>query len=106
MATSSNPTVESSVRGNLQVLQVLEHKRTQEIWDHYDLCEMSNGSKRARCKYCHKFFVPETNSMLKAHIIKACKRLNSPPSEQATIYNEEVDLGILPPPKEDENDDE
>jgi hypothetical protein len=43
--------------------------------------------------------------MLKAHIIKACKRLNSSPSEEPTIYNEEVDLGISPPLKEDENDD-
>ena len=57
-------------------------------------------------KYCHKFFAPETNSMLKAHIIKACKTLNSPPPEETTIYNEKVNLGISPHPKEDEDDDE
>ena len=77
MATSTNPTVQSSVGGNLEVVQVLEHKRSKEIWDHYDLCLLSNGSKKARCKYCHRFFTPEANSTLKAHTTKACKALDS-----------------------------
>ena len=78
MATSTNPTVQSfSVGGNLEVVQVLEHKRSKEIWDHYDVCLLSNGSKKARCKYCHKFFASDVNSTLKAHTTKACKALNS-----------------------------
>ena len=99
MATSSNPTVQSSVGENLEVVKVLEHKRTKDSWDYYDLCEMSYGSKMARCKYCLRFFAPETNSMLKAHTQKSCKALNSPPPE-------EIKLGISPPPEEDDDDDE
>ena len=82
MGTSTNHTVQSTVAGNLEVVKVLDHKRTKDIWDHYDLCEMSNGSKRARCKYCYGFFAPEANSMLKAHTQKSCKALNSPPPEE------------------------
>ncbi|KAJ9553014.1 hypothetical protein OSB04_017059 [Centaurea solstitialis] len=77
MATgSSNPTVESNVEG-IYVVQVLEHKQTKEIWDHYDLCEMSNNLKKTRCKYCHKFFARKANSTLKGHTTKSCKALRS-----------------------------
>ena len=54
--TSNNPTIESCVGGNSEVLQIIDHKRNKEIWEHYDLCLMSNNSKKARCKYCHRFF--------------------------------------------------
>lgn len=76
--SSSNPnTVESSVGGNLEVVRIIEHNRNKEIWEHFDLCEMSNGSKRARCKLCRKFFAHEGNSTLKSHISKSCKALRA-----------------------------
>ncbi|KAE8715300.1 putative transcription elongation factor SPT5-like protein 1 [Hibiscus syriacus] len=70
-------TAESSVGGNLEVVRVIEHTRNKDIWDHYDLCEMSNGSRRARCKLCLKFLASEGNTTLKNHLTKSCKALRS-----------------------------
>ena len=76
MASASN-TVESSVGGTVDVVRVIEHNRNKEVWEHFELCEMSNGSKRARCKLCRKFFAPEGNTTLRNHISKSCKALRS-----------------------------
>ncbi|KAE8704325.1 40S ribosomal protein S8 [Hibiscus syriacus] len=73
----SSNTAESSVGGNLEVVRVIEHTRNKDIWDHYDLCEMSNGSRRARCKLCLKFLASEGNTTLKNHLTKSCKALRS-----------------------------
>ncbi|KAE8675306.1 Ubiquitin-like protein ATG12 [Hibiscus syriacus] len=70
-------TAESSVGGNLEVVRVIEHTRNKYIWDHYDLCDMSNGSRRARCKLCLKFLASEGNTTLKNHLTKSCKALRS-----------------------------
>ncbi|KAE8717338.1 Detected protein of unknown function [Hibiscus syriacus] len=70
-------TAESSVGGSLEVVRVIEHTRNKDIWDHYDLCEMSNGSRRARCKLCLKFLASEGNTTLKNHLTKSCKALRS-----------------------------
>ncbi|KAE8696504.1 putative Gamma-interferon-inducible lysosomal thiol reductase precursor [Hibiscus syriacus] len=70
-------TAEFSVGGNLEVVRVIEHTRNKDIWDHYDLCEMSNGSRRARCKLCLKFLASEGNTTLKNYLTKSCKALRS-----------------------------
>ncbi|KAJ9565269.1 LOW QUALITY PROTEIN: hypothetical protein OSB04_001235 [Centaurea solstitialis] len=67
------PTVESPVDPNLVVVNVLELNRNPQM--HYDLCEMLNGMKKARCKMCRKFFAPEGNTMLRNHIQKSRKAL-------------------------------
>ena len=72
---SVQPSVESSVGQNLEVVKIIEHHRNPQNWEHYDLCEMSNGSKKARCKHCRKFFSHDGNTTLNNHTKKSCKAL-------------------------------
>ena len=72
---SVHPSVDSSVGQNLEVVRIIEHHRAPHIWEHYDLCEMSDGSKKARCKHCRKFFAHDGNSSLNTHTKKSCKAL-------------------------------
>nr|GEX14447.1 zinc finger, BED-type, phospholipase-like, homeodomain-like protein [Tanacetum cinerariifolium] len=52
------------------IVEVLETTRNKDIWQHYDLCKMSDGSKKGRCKQCGKFTSVSSNSALRLHIEK------------------------------------
>lgn len=79
MSSSSSQarSTQSNLGENLEVVEIIPCSRAPEIFAHYDLCKMSNGSKLARCKHCSKFFKSESNSSLKNHTEKACKALKS-----------------------------
>ena len=72
------------------VLEVIPTKRNPEIWCNYDLCRMSSGPDKARCKLCGKFFQKEANTTLKNHIeLKYCPVLKPQPGRgQASMTNE------------------
>ena len=82
------------------VVRVIATKRNQEVWQHFDLCELSNGEKKARCKHCGKFYAKDANSTLKSHIQKRyCKALkneagsSSQPemTNQGTVFTYDVE---------------
>nr|GEY08103.1 zinc finger, BED-type, phospholipase-like, homeodomain-like protein [Tanacetum cinerariifolium] len=52
------------------IVEVLETTRNKDIWQHYDLCKMSDGSKKGRCKQCGKFISASSNSTLRLHFEK------------------------------------
>ncbi|KAL8239310.1 hypothetical protein R6Q59_015877 [Mikania micrantha] len=51
------------------VVRVLTHSRNMEIWFNWGLVEMSDGSQKARCKYCGMLLAKESNSSLKKNIL-------------------------------------
>ncbi|KAK1432850.1 hypothetical protein QVD17_09752 [Tagetes erecta] len=58
------------------VVRIIPTKRNQDIWKHYDMCELSSGVQKARCKYCGKFYQKDANSSLRNHVEKpSCKVL-------------------------------
>ena len=89
MATNSS---QSSVNvGNIgesssaaeQVVKIIPTKRNRDVWQHYDLCEMTSGAKKARCKHCGKFYGEDANSTLKNHVEKKyCKALKNLPDSE------------------------
>ncbi|GJR45924.1 zinc finger BED domain-containing protein DAYSLEEPER [Tanacetum coccineum] len=52
------------------IVEVIETTRNKDIWQHYDLCKMSDGSKKGRCKLCGKFISASSNSTLRLHFEK------------------------------------
>ena len=77
--SSNNPTVVS----------IKETNRNSAIWCNYDLCVMSNGTKRARCKKCCAFFNEEENSTLKTHMNKRWPAVKfGPGHNQTTMAND------------------
>ncbi|KAI3807882.1 hypothetical protein L1987_23818 [Smallanthus sonchifolius] len=68
---SASASTQNSVGGSTSeatVVIVLPCSRNQEIWAYFDLCEMSNGSQKARCKLCGKILGAAGNSTLRKHI--------------------------------------
>ncbi|KAI3687873.1 hypothetical protein L1987_81576 [Smallanthus sonchifolius] len=65
MAGSSSYGVSSN---EVSVVKIIPTTRNPAIWSNYDLCELSNGLERARCKKCGGFFKKESNSTLKTHL--------------------------------------
>nr|XP_043639076.1 zinc finger BED domain-containing protein RICESLEEPER 3-like [Erigeron canadensis] len=59
----------------LIVVNILATTRKQETWVNFDLCEISNGKKKARCKHCKTFLAAGANSTLNSHISDHCKVL-------------------------------
>ena len=91
MATSSGQSsVGCGASTNLEVVQVIPTKRNPEVWKNFDLCVMSNGPNKARCKLCGCFFKHDANTTLKNHIeLKYCKALKNEASRgQATMSND------------------
>ncbi|KAL8226585.1 hypothetical protein R6Q57_016417 [Mikania cordata] len=64
-STSTEPTV----------VRIKTTTRNKEIFQHFNLCEMSNGVDKARCKGCGTFLKPESNSTLRSHLTKHCVAL-------------------------------
>ncbi|KAL8193256.1 hypothetical protein R6Q57_026837 [Mikania cordata] len=60
--------------------------RGPEVWCNWDLCEMSDGSSKARCKFCGALLAKESNTTLKKHITKFCKgKKENPDFDQTQI---------------------
>ncbi|GKB17791.1 zinc finger, BED-type, phospholipase-like, homeodomain-like protein [Tanacetum coccineum] len=71
MATQSTSTsVGVGSSNEPTMVEVIETTRNKDVWKHYDLCKMSNGSKKGRCKHCGKFISASSNSMLRLHFKK------------------------------------
>nr|GEW19921.1 RNA-directed DNA polymerase, eukaryota, nucleotide-binding alpha-beta plait domain protein [Tanacetum cinerariifolium] len=58
VSTSSAPTV----------VQILPNNRNPLIWKDFNLCLMSDNTKKAQCIHCFHFFLKDSNWMLKNHI--------------------------------------
>nr|GEU75851.1 hypothetical protein [Tanacetum cinerariifolium] len=53
MATQGTSTfVDVGSSNESTIVEVIETTRNKDIWQHYDLCKMSDGSKKGRCKHC------------------------------------------------------
>nr|GEZ39215.1 zinc finger BED domain-containing protein DAYSLEEPER [Tanacetum cinerariifolium] len=71
MATQSSSTsVGVGSSNEPTIVEVIETTRNKEIFQHYDLCKMSDGSKKGRCKHCGKFINASSNSTLRLHFEK------------------------------------
>nr|GEW80592.1 callose synthase 5 [Tanacetum cinerariifolium] len=71
MATQSTSTsVGVGSSNEPTIVEVMETTRNKDIWQHYDLCKTSDGSKKGRCKQCGKFISASSNSTLMLHIEK------------------------------------
>ncbi|KAD7479255.1 hypothetical protein E3N88_02391 [Mikania micrantha] len=89
-SSSANSSVGCGASTNLEVVEVIPTKRNPEIWKNYDLCKMSSGPNKARCKLCGSFFKHDTNTTLKNHHeFKYCKALKNEASRgQPTMSND------------------
>ncbi|KAD1137716.1 hypothetical protein E3N88_43226 [Mikania micrantha] len=68
------------------VVRIKTTTRNKELFQHFDLCEMSNGVDKARCKGCGTFLKPESNSTLRSHLTKHCVVVkNNPANDQAQM---------------------
>nr|GEW06535.1 zinc finger BED domain-containing protein RICESLEEPER 2 [Tanacetum cinerariifolium] len=50
------------------VVQVLPNNRNPQIWKDFNLCLMSDNTKKAQCIHCFYFFSKDSNLTLKNHI--------------------------------------
>ena len=64
---------QNGVGPSITVVRVVPTNRNPEIWQWFDLCEMSEGENKARCKLCGRLFKPGANTTLKYHVEKYCK---------------------------------
>ncbi|KAD4888102.1 hypothetical protein E3N88_20175 [Mikania micrantha] len=89
-SSSANFSVGCGASTNLEVVEIILTKRNPEIWKNYDLCKMSSGPNKARCKLCGSFFKHDANSILKNHHeYKYCKALkNEATRAQPTMSND------------------
>ncbi|GJT52313.1 zinc finger BED domain-containing protein RICESLEEPER 2-like protein [Tanacetum coccineum] len=81
MATQSSSTTTGVGSSSAPtILQVLTTTRNPEIWQHYNLCKMSDNTTKAQCKHCFHFFSQNSNSTLKNHITHPhCEALKTVP---------------------------
>ena len=86
MASSQSQSASGSTNAPT-VVQVIAHNRSQRVWQHWDLVEMSDGTHKARCKYCGSLLGAASNSTLDKHITKKfCPVLkNATESDQADM---------------------
>ncbi|KAL8223318.1 hypothetical protein R6Q57_018793 [Mikania cordata] len=63
-SSSANSYVGCGASTNLEVVEVILTKRNPEIWKNYDLCRMSSGQNKTRCKLCGSFFKHDPNITL------------------------------------------
>ncbi|GKD81633.1 hypothetical protein Tco_1348472 [Tanacetum coccineum] len=52
----------------LTIREIIPTNRTPEVWKDFNMCIMTNGHKKAQCKYCFHFFSEGSNTTLKNHI--------------------------------------
>src|ERR1043166_8744284 len=81
---ASNSASESTGVGSTSqatVVSILTTTRRAEVFQHFDLCKMSDGLVKARCKKCGIFLGKDANSTLRNHVSKHCKVLKGVPEE-------------------------
>ncbi|KAL8248126.1 hypothetical protein R6Q59_004994 [Mikania micrantha] len=67
----------------------IKYTRNKDLFQLFDLCEMSNGVDKACCKGCGTFFKPESNYTLRSHLTKHCVMVkNNPTNDQAQMSTE------------------
>ncbi|KAL8231543.1 hypothetical protein R6Q57_001321 [Mikania cordata] len=54
------------------VVRIKAKTRNKDLFQHFDLCEMSIGVDKARCKGCGIFLKPESNYTLRSHLTNHC----------------------------------
>ncbi|GJV47276.1 zinc finger BED domain-containing protein RICESLEEPER 2 [Tanacetum coccineum] len=81
MATqSSSPTTGVSSSSAPTIAQILTTTRNPEVWQHYNLCKMTDNSTKAQCKHCFNFLSSGSNSTLRNHITHPhCEALKTVP---------------------------
>ncbi|GKA08133.1 hypothetical protein Tco_0687464 [Tanacetum coccineum] len=52
----------------LTIREIIPTNRTPEVLKDFNMCIMTNGQKKAQCKYCFHFFSEGSNTTLKNHI--------------------------------------
>ncbi|KAL8232192.1 hypothetical protein R6Q57_001970 [Mikania cordata] len=90
-STSTEPTV----------VRIKSTTRNKDLFQHFDLCEMSNGVDKTWCKGCGTFLKPEPNSTLRSHLTKHCLVVGSwrdwstePLGEPTNLYPLEPNLQL------------
>ncbi|GJY21114.1 zinc finger BED domain-containing protein RICESLEEPER 2-like protein [Tanacetum coccineum] len=69
MASQSNSTTAAAGSSSAPVVtQILPTNRNLLIWKDFNLCLMSDNTKKAQCIHCLHFFSKDSNSTLKNHI--------------------------------------
>ncbi|GJT05769.1 zinc finger, BED-type, phospholipase-like, homeodomain-like protein [Tanacetum coccineum] len=69
MATQSSSTTTGVGSSSAPtILEVLTTTRNPKIWQHFNLCKMSDNSTKAQCKHCFGFLSSGSNSTLRNHI--------------------------------------
>ncbi|KAK1419827.1 hypothetical protein QVD17_29191 [Tagetes erecta] len=86
MASDSTSVPQPGASSQHTVVKILATTREKELWSKFDLCEMSNGEQKARCKACGGFLKANSNTTLRSHIARYCKTLKGVPAQgQTTI---------------------
>ncbi|PWA94344.1 hypothetical protein CTI12_AA060020 [Artemisia annua] len=88
--STSNTTTNNTEAGSTSaptIVKTLTCERVKDPWEHYNLVQMSDGKKKAQCKYCLSIMSANSNSTLRAHIKqKYCKALkNTPEAGQSSM---------------------
>ncbi|GJY24125.1 zinc finger BED domain-containing protein RICESLEEPER 2-like protein [Tanacetum coccineum] len=101
MANQSTSTIVGAGSSSVPVVvQILPNNRNPNIWKDFNLCLMSDNTKKAQCIHCLHFFSKDSNSTLKNHIThphcEAKKRVaesgqsSMPRDESIYVYNSDV----------------
>ncbi|GKB04548.1 zinc finger BED domain-containing protein RICESLEEPER 2-like protein [Tanacetum coccineum] len=65
---SASTTTSAGSTSALTIREIIPTNRTPEVWKDFNMCIMTNGQKKAQCKYCFHFFSEGSNTTLKNHI--------------------------------------
>ncbi|GJS85440.1 zinc finger BED domain-containing protein RICESLEEPER 2 [Tanacetum coccineum] len=65
---SASTTTGAGSTSALAIREIIPTNRTPEVWKDFNMCIMTNGHKKAQCKYCFHFFSEGSNTTLKNHI--------------------------------------
>ncbi|GKA21491.1 hypothetical protein Tco_0701480 [Tanacetum coccineum] len=65
---SASTTTGAGSTSALTIREIIPTNRTPEVWKDFNMCIMTNGHKKAQCKYCFHFFSEGSNTTLKNHI--------------------------------------
>ncbi|GJV19753.1 hypothetical protein Tco_1368773 [Tanacetum coccineum] len=79
---------------NLTVAEIKKTNRNPEIWANFDLCVMSDKSKRARYKKRGALFKRDSNSTLKNHMNKSCPTLKAATGSSQTTMGVDGSLWL------------
>ncbi|KAL8265065.1 hypothetical protein R6Q59_023195 [Mikania micrantha] len=69
-SAQSSVNVGASTSTEPTVVRIKSTTRNKNLFQHFDLCKMSNGVDKERCKGCGTFLKQESNSTLRSHLTK------------------------------------